>query len=439
VAGGTIYLYDGTHTLTGGTITGNSYVYCSSNGYITVSGEVGAASGPATGGFGVTDGTLTGTGTVSADHGYFSSGQIGGSVTVRFTGSASKAGSSTLNMSGGTIRNEGVFTHQATGSINLDNSTGAGGGTIHNLGTWNIAGAVSFTNTNNGGAFLNPGTLTVATGSSTITAAMTNSGAIQVNGGTLNLNKGSNHTGAIVANGGITFGAGTHTMSGTTAYLGGSGYSTGALALSNGASIRPGNSAGNFTNYGTLTFTAGGANPSVVVELASATSFDTITLANTSVLALGSGLTDLTVLPLYQPAPGTVFRIITAGTGTGVRTGTFRNAPATGSLISGTSGTITTFFRVTYDGAGKYVDLTVLGPFDGWAESKGLTGNDAGFHADPDGDGISNGIEFVIGGEPNPAHPEWNSRALLPTMTLDETYLRFVYRRSQARAIYLPA
>jgi hypothetical protein len=228
-------------------------------------------------------------------------------------------------------------------------------------------------------------------------------------------------------------------MSGTTAYLGGSGYSTGALALSNGASIRPGNSAGNFTNYGTLTFTAGGANPSVVVELASATSFDTITLANSSVLALGSGLTDLTVLPLYQPAPGTVFRIITAGTGTGVRTGTFRNAPATGSLISGTSGTITTFFRVTYDGAGKYVDLTVLGPFDGWAESKGLTGNDAGFHADPDGDGISNGIEFVIGGEPNPAHPEWNSRALLPTMTLDETYLRFVYRRSQASAIYLPA
>ena len=438
-AGGIIYLHDGTHTWTGGTLTGNSYVYCNNTGYTTVSGEVGAASGPATGGFGVTGGTLTGTGTVSADHGYFSTGNIGGSVTVRFTGVAIKASSTTLNMSGGTIRNEGVFTHQASGTINLDNSTGAGGGTIHNLGTWNIAGAVSFNNTNNGGAFLNPGTLTVATGSSTLSAAMTNSGLIQVNGGTLSMSKGSVHTGRIVANGGITFGAGTHTMSGTSAYLGGSGYSTGTLAISDGASIRPGNSAGNFTNYGTLTFTTGGANPSVVVELASAASFDTITLANSSVLALGSGLTDLTVQPLYQPAPGTVYRIITAGTGTGVRTGTFRNAPTTGSLISGTSGTITAWFRVTYDGAGKYVELTALDPYDAWAESKGLSGGDAGFHADPDGDGISNGIEFVIGSEPNPANPAWDSRALLPTMELDETYLRFVFRRSQVSATYVPA
>ncbi|MBN8459584.1 MAG: hypothetical protein J0M04_17275 [Verrucomicrobia bacterium] len=437
-AGGIIYLNDGTHTWTGGTLTGNSYVYCNNTSYTTVSGEVGAASGPATGGFGVTGGTLTGTGTVSADHGYFSTGQIGGSVTVRLTGAASKAASTTLNMSGGTIRNEGVFTHQTSGTINLDNSTGAGGGTIHNLGTWNIAGAVSFNNTNNGGAFLNSGILTVATGSSTISAAMTNSGSIQVNGGTLSLSKGSSHTGTILANGGITFGAGTHTMSGTSAYLGGSGSSTGTLALSNGASIRPGNSAGNFTNYGTLSFTAGGANPSVVVELASASSFDTITLANSSVLALGSGLTDLTVQPLYHPVPGTVYRIITAGTGTGVRTGTFRNAPATGSLISGTSGTITAWFRVTYDGAGKYVELTALDPYDAWAESKGLTGGDAGFNADPDGDGIPNGIEFVIGGEPNPANPAWDSRALLPTMVLDETYLRFVFRRSQVSATYLP-
>jgi lysophospholipase L1-like esterase len=59
--------------------------------------------------------------------------------------------------------------------------------------------------------------------------------------------------------------------------------------------------------------------------------------------------------------------------------------------------------------------LSTTPGFDSWAATKGLVGADAAFDADPDGDGIHNGIEFVLGGEPNPAHPDWNSNALLPT------------------------
>ncbi|MCW1925745.1 autotransporter-associated beta strand repeat-containing protein [Luteolibacter arcticus] len=68
-------------------------------------------------------------------------------------------------------------------------------------------------------------------------------------------------------------------------------------------------------------------------------------------------------------------------------------------------------------------------PFENWATSKGLTGDNALFDADPDKDGISNGIEFVIGGEPNPANPGSNSTALLPTASRNGAgALVFVYR-----------
>jgi hypothetical protein len=67
------------------------------------------------------------------------------------------------------------------------------------------------------------------------------------------------------------------------------------------------------------------------------------------------------------------------------------------------------------------------GGFATWAAAKGLVGADAAFDADLDGDGIPNGIEFVIGGEPNPAHPDWNSSALLPAGVSDGTNFVFTY------------
>jgi autotransporter-associated beta strand protein len=72
----------------------------------------------------------------------------------------------------------------------------------------------------------------------------------------------------------------------------------------------------------------------------------------------------------------------------------------------------------------------VTPPYDAWAISKGLAGANAAATADPDLDGISNAIEFVIGGEPNPANPAASSSALLPSMSTTATHLVFSFRRT---------
>jgi autotransporter-associated beta strand protein len=73
--------------------------------------------------------------------------------------------------------------------------------------------------------------------------------------------------------------------------------------------------------------------------------------------------------------------------------------------------------------------------FESWIASKGLTGNDALFDADPDFDGIRNGLEFVLGGEPNPALPGANSAALLPTAVRNGSGdLVFTFRRADDAA-----
>lgn len=69
-----------------------------------------------------------------------------------------------------------------------------------------------------------------------------------------------------------------------------------------------------------------------------------------------------------------------------------------------------------------------------WETANGITG--AGAKVDSDGDGIPNGIEFVIGGDPS--SPNSDSNGLLPTITVDATNLNFIYRRADAAAGYNP-
>jgi hypothetical protein len=59
-----------------------------------------------------------------------------------------------------------------------------------------------------------------------------------------------------------------------------------------------------------------------------------------------------------------------------------------------------------------------------------------GPEADPDGDGIENGIEFVIGGDPS--GPGSGSSALLPAVTVDAADLSVSYRRTDEAAGYNP-
>jgi hypothetical protein len=70
-----------------------------------------------------------------------------------------------------------------------------------------------------------------------------------------------------------------------------------------------------------------------------------------------------------------------------------------------------------------------LASYNSWAASRGLPGPDVAFDADPDNDGLGNGLEFVLGGEPNPANPESNSAALLPTTLQSSGNLTFTFKR----------
>jgi autotransporter-associated beta strand protein len=63
-----------------------------------------------------------------------------------------------------------------------------------------------------------------------------------------------------------------------------------------------------------------------------------------------------------------------------------------------------------------------------------LDPNLIGFKSDPDNDGISNGIEFVIGGDPkNEA-----SSGKLPVCVMDSTKITFIFRRATAAAVLRP-
>lgn len=63
--------------------------------------------------------------------------------------------------------------------------------------------------------------------------------------------------------------------------------------------------------------------------------------------------------------------------------------------------------------------------FDRWAISKGLFGDDALFDTEPDGDGVSNAVKFVVGGEPGT-----NSRGLLPTVEADGDMFVITFTRA---------
>lgn len=93
--------------------------------------------------------------------------------------------------------------------------------------------------------------------------------------------------------------------------------------------------------------------------------------------------------------PGTRLRLLSYG---GELTGSFSNAP-NGTRITVGANT----FVVNYmdDHAVTLSIPSNAGPgYEEWASSKGLIGDHAGPHADPDGDGRTNLMEYALDGEP---------------------------------------
>jgi hypothetical protein len=241
----------------------------------------------------------------------------------------------------------------------------------------------------------------------------------------------------LVSNGSLTFIGSGHSFSGPNAFLGGTGSFSGSVSLTNAARITPGNSPGTLGINGAVQFLTSTEAPAIAIEMDSASQFDHISLGNGATLALGTGVTDLLLELNYQPAPGQTFRIVSAGTGTGSFSGRLRNAPATGNLVSVTYEGNLHQFRVNYDAGNKHIDLVYQSGYQLWTSQMGLIGTDGDFDADPDGDGVPNGIEFIIGGDPRPGFPDTTPHPNQNNPVIDETHLIFTHRRTHVSR-YLP-
>ncbi len=186
-------------------------------------------------------------------------------------------------------------------------------------------------------------------------------------------------------------------------------FSSGELTVLNGATLAPGNaSSGTFTVegnvglFGKLSFAVNGASST---KLAVAGLLD---IKPTATLEFDAGNTY--TQPLYILAEYLVL------------TGTFTTPPVTPPGYA---------LDLNHNGQNRIALVAVTGtPYSTWIESKGLTGDNALPERDPDHDGISNAIEFVLGTEPNPANPGSSSAHLLPKLeVVSDTHVTFTFRR----------
>ena len=181
-----------------------------------------------------------------------------------------------------------------------------------------------------------------------------------------------------------------------------------------------------------------------------------VTLASSSGLAAkisnwtgsaGTGYDDLSVASLVVSG-SVVVKIDTTGITNfteSVKSFTILDAPGG---ITGFNPSTVTFATTGFTGTGTWslaqsgnslvlsYALAVADPYLAWVTGApyNLSGANALPSADPDKDGISNSVEFVIGGNPATV----SNTALLPTLSVNSTQLVFTYRLSDASAYLNP-
>lgn len=417
-AGNGKWIVSGNNTYTGSTTVGaGTLVLSGSNQYTgatTVSG--GTLVGIGANAFGSTSGiSLAAAGTLSL-RGDSNTSFVKASDSTPYTVSNS-ASSATINVdrvsgTGAATMSVGNLTTSSTAGTWGLNFTGANGVSL-SAGTLNtpvstIAAVHTITNNIAGGGSLtlasvfnqattvaSPDLVFTGTGTTIITGAITQTLA------GMDLKKSG--TGTLLLNATNTYTGLTSVTDGT---LGGSGTIAGDVTVAAAGSLAPGESAGPLSIGGGLDISApanGGAGK-LSFELGPIAASDKLALTGSGTLTIGAdvlGFTDFNFDALAGLQNGT-YKLITSGSPV---SGTLDAADLSG-LIDGGPGTGT----LQISGSGTDIELVVSGvgagtPYQNWSGG-------AAFGDDANGDGVDNGLAFLLGA----ANPNANALGLLPTV-----------------------
>lgn len=258
-------------------------------------------------------------------------------------------------------------------------------------------------------------------GAATIDVAPNTGGLTKLGAGTLTLNSASTYAGGTTVEAGTLLvtnsidsatGTGSVTVK-STATFGGTGIVSGIVNLESGGTLAPGASIG-LLDTGALTLPAGAT---LAAEIDSSTSTaDGVNV--TGALTLGGALnvTDIAETPA-EITPGTKLTLITYSGGL---SGTFADKAEGSTFPAGGN-----IFKISYADAGK-VTLEAMGAapgYSGWASTNAPAQSDA---LDHDNDGVSNGVEYVVGGLATT-----NDASKLPTLSTANGNFVFSFVRDQ--------
>ena len=311
----------------------------------------------------------------------------------------------------------------ANGTINLN----SGGELLVNKVVQGDTGAIAG-NANAGTSRVfnfNGGTFTALADAADIagmlTATITGTATVNTNGFNMALSQGfagagglnKTAAGTLRLNGANTYAGTTTVINGT---LGGTGSIAGALTANSGTTVAPGASIG--------TFTVGGAadiNGALAIEI-NGSSGDKLTVGG----ALDIAQTDLDITAFGSGATENVYVIASYGSLTGTQFATVDGLPGGYSINYAYNNGIS---------SNNIALVKVADAYDSYELANNIVG--AGADVDSDGDGIANGIEFVLGGVSNPALHS-NDSNLLPTATAAGANVVFSFRLTNDAASLSP-
>jgi autotransporter-associated beta strand protein len=290
-----------------------------------------------------------------------------------------------------TVVNEGILTFSRTNEHTVANSISGGGQAIIGLSAGSTAQIVAYTGTKS-----YTGPTTVRSGTLLVNTSLTDSPVVVEAAGTL---------------------GGTGTLGTASSVSGTIAPGTAVGTLTSTADVALENSSRIAWQVGDWTGSAG-------------TGYDTLSAASITIGAVAATPVVIVVtgdsLVNFSETPKIFTLASTSGGISGLDAGEIivddTNAPGAGT------------WSVQVTGNNLELVYSLGTAYDAFETTHGISG--AGSDTDSDGDGIPNGIEFVIGGDPS--GPGSDSSALLPTATVDATNLSFVFRRTDDSAGFNP-